>query len=207
MPPRTIIINPVVVSEPDGKILRIKSNDPNSALFSVNRQSRYTLLGSKFTIRLADSNGPTGFLFDGNKDTVVLMGLAFLRTRSLANFDQIAEPFSKIRNLAIPWTSTGWSAAHVAFMPLMFESLKSLTLLGCNSDIYSITKPEYQWETSEATEDFQYRREVIERGQWVQDAFQKSGQHIDVQLLMVVASTEEEKAKAANLLSPVTKNK
>ena len=208
MPPRAVIINPVVVSELYGKTLYIKTNNLSSPLFSVNRQSRYTLLESNSTIRLADSNGPSGLIFDGNKDTVVLLGLKFLRTPSLLNFAKIVQPFSKIKKLAIPWTSTGWSAAHVAFMPFRFESLKTLTLLGCNDDISNITKHGYQWETSEATDDFQYHSEAIQRGQWVQDAYEKRGYNIEVQLLIVeIPPKEEEKAKLSNVSQPLAKKK
>lgn len=78
---------------------------------------------------ITDSNGPTGLLIDGEKDSVCLLALGFLRTRSLQDYDKIARPFSKIRTISFPWTSAGFSAAHVASMPSMLASLRSLTRL------------------------------------------------------------------------------
>lgn len=186
IPPRTVVVNPCIISKPGhGKSLRIESTDTNHALFYVNRQTRYTLLEHDSMLIITDSNGPTGLLIDGEKDSVFLLALGFLRTRSLQDYDKIAQPFSKIRTISFPWTSAGFSAAHVASMPSMLASLRSLTLLAFDDEISKANKLAHNWLMAEVPEDYQYRTEMMERKKWIEDAFRESGRDIDVRLSFV----------------------
>jgi hypothetical protein len=194
IPSRTVIINPqVVCAEP--KVLHIESRNPNTVLLYVNREFRYGLLELGSTIRLTDSNGPTDFVLDCNKDTVVLLGLGFLRTTSLPGSDQIAKPFSKIKKLAIPWTSTGWSATHIAFMPSMFKSLQKLTVLGFHGEITEAAKWGSKSKMSPVTDDFRYANEMAERKKWILETFQQSGREIDVQLKIFEKIRKKQRAE------------
>lgn len=181
MPPRTVVISPNVVSKPDvDKTLLFESGSTTHPLFHVDRQARHALLNSSSTIHLCDTNGPTGLIFDGSKDTIVLLSLGFLRTRTLPNFDQIAEPFSRIKTMEIPWTSTGWSETHIAFMPSMFKSLKALTIVAFDNTISHDDKLAQRWWEREFPADFQYRTEMTNRMKWIEDAFKASGRSIAI---------------------------
>jgi hypothetical protein len=178
---RTVMVCPRVING-FPKTLHFKGKIPNPILLDVNRESRYGLLGSPLTVTLHDTNGPTIFHLHAVKDTVILLGLGFLRTRSLPNFEKIAEPFARINKLAIPWTSTGFSPAHIAFMPSMFRSLETLTLLGLNVDLHEVARQGHRYVMNPIAENFRHYDEMVMRKERLKKTFQDHGRNIDVQL-------------------------
>jgi hypothetical protein len=178
---RTVMVAPRVVNG-FPKTLHFGGKIPNPILLDVNRESRYGLLGSPLTVTLHDTDGPTIFHLHPVNDTVILLRLGFLRTRSLHNFEKIAGPFARIHKLAIPWTSTGFSPAHVAFMPSMFRSLETLTLLGLNTNLHEVARQGHQYAMNPIAKDFRHYDEMVLRKERLQKTFHDHGRDIDVQL-------------------------
>lgn len=196
MPERTVIVNPHFVGG-SRRTLCIKSKFPNLPLYQINRETRQFFTQSLRIVQPIDSNGPTGLYLDGIKDTVVLLSIGFLRTRSLENFAQIAEPFSRVRNMSMPWHSTCWLPEHVAFMPSTFRSLETLTLLGYHKDPHALSQVkrwEGNFELLAPLPTFRHLAQMNERKAWIEEAFKKAGRSITIHLMVVVKNDPLERA-------------
>lgn len=131
---------------------------------------------TKTTIELFDSYGPTGIYFDNNQDTLVLLNLVFLRsTKNLPELKKIAEPFLKIKKLAIRWQSVGWAADHITWMPSVFPAVETLTLLSTPSstEIPVVAKWGDYIDVSPHTSDYVAKADVSLRKTWIQEAYTK----------------------------------
>ena len=194
MDPHTAVVNPRIIPG-DPKGLRLEGKTSNSILLNVNRESRYGLLQSPLIITLTDTVGPTAFHFHPVKDTIILLGLGFLRSKSLPNFDKIAAPFARIKRMAIPWTCTGWSEAHIKFMPSIFQSLETLTLLGLKADLEVVAQKGHQYKMKPITEDFRHHSEMVERKGRLENVFRELGRKLDIELKLFAKPPKKTRAR------------